>query len=95
MRIHEFTRNDLRKSRATLQELPSQIQEMQDRMNYMNNSREFQDVKSICSGKLSRVPSQAVIVPSLCGMLSRDQVCDLIQGICLVHRVTFLTVHVQ
>ena len=39
----------------------------------MNDSREFQDVESIFSGKLSHVPSQPAIVPSLCGMLSRDR----------------------
>ena len=39
----------------------------------MNDSREIQDVESICSGKLSHVPSHPAIVPSLCGILSRDQ----------------------
>ena len=39
----------------------------------MNDSTEFQDKKSMCSGKLSVVPSQPTVVPSLCGMLSRDQ----------------------
>ena len=38
----------------------------------MNDSEELQDVESICSGKLSHVPSQRAIVPSLGGMLSRD-----------------------
>ena len=38
----------------------------------MNDSREFQDVESICSGKLSHFPSQPTTVPSLGGMLSRD-----------------------
>ena len=42
-------------------------------MNYLNDSREFQDAESICSRKLSHVPSQPAIVPSLGGMLSRDQ----------------------
>ena len=43
-----------------------------ERMNYVNDSREFHDVESICSGTLSHVPSQLAIVPSLSGMLSRD-----------------------
>ena len=42
-------------------------------MNYTNDSREFQDADSTCSGKLSHVPSQPAIVPSLCGMPRRDQ----------------------
>ena len=42
-------------------------------MNYMNYSQEFQDMESICSGKVSHVPSQPAVVPSLSGTLSRDQ----------------------
>ena len=34
---------------------------------------EFQDVESICSGRLSHVPSQPAFIPSLGGMLSRDR----------------------
>ena len=60
-------------SHATIQELTSQILELPERMNHMNDAREFQDVESICSGTLSHVPSQPAVVPSLCGMQSRDQ----------------------
>ena len=42
-------------------------------MNFLNDSREIQDVESICTGRLSHVPSQPAIVPSLGVMLSRDQ----------------------
>ena len=74
MRIDEFSRNELRESHATTQELTSRIQELQEEWNnYMGDSREFQDVQSICSGKLSHVPSQPAVVPRFCGMLSRDQ----------------------
>ena len=72
MRIDEFSRNELRVSHATIQELTSQIQELQEGMNCMNDSREFQDVESMRSGELSHVPSRPAIVPSLGGMLSRD-----------------------
>ena len=41
-------------------------------MNYMNDSRELHVVESICSGKLSHVPSQPAFVPSPGGMLRRD-----------------------
>ena len=88
MRIDEFSRHELRESQATTQEFTSQIQELQKRMNYLNDSPEFQDVESICSGKLSHVPSQPAIVPSLGGMLSRDPSLrpDTWNS---VHRVTF------
>ena len=42
-------------------------------MDYMNDSQEFQDIESICSGKLSHVPSQPAVVPSPRAMSSRDQ----------------------
>ena len=73
MRVDEFSRHELSENHATIQELTSQIQALQDRMNHMNDSGEFQDVESICSGTLSHVPSQLATVPSLGGMLSRDQ----------------------
>ena len=41
-------------------------------MNYLNDFTEFHDVESICTGKLSHLPSQPTIVPSLGGMPSRD-----------------------
>ena len=71
MRIDEFSRNELRESHATIQELTSQIQELQKkRVNCMNDSRECQDFESICSGKLSHVPCQPAVVPSPRSMLS-------------------------
>ena len=39
----------------------------------MNDSREFQDLESVCSGKLSHIPSQPAVFQSLHGMLGRDQ----------------------
>ena len=44
MRIDEFSMKKLRESHATIQELTSQIHELQERMNYMSNPGEFQDV---------------------------------------------------
>ena len=39
----------------------------------LNDSKEYQDLESICSGKLSHVPSQPAVVPSPRAMSSRDQ----------------------
>ena len=44
MRIDEFSRQEVRESQATAQELKSQIQELKERMNIMNNSKEFHEV---------------------------------------------------
>ena len=73
LRIDEFSRQEFIKSHATVHELTSQIQELQQRENLMNDSGEFQDVASACSGKLSHVPSQPAVVPSPRCMLSRDR----------------------
>ena len=48
------------------------MQEMQEPMNSMNDSGEFQEVESNHSGKLCYVSSRPVI-PSSCSMLSRDK----------------------
>ena len=48
MRIAEFSSYELRESHAAVQELTSQIQELQERINYTNDSGEFQDVESNC-----------------------------------------------
>ena len=46
MRFDEFSMQKLRKFHATMQELTSQIQELQERVNEINDSREFQDIPS-------------------------------------------------
>ena len=73
MRIDEFSRNELRESQATIQELTSQIQELQQRVNYMNDSEECQNMESTYSGQLFHVPSQPQVVPSPRALWSRDQ----------------------
>ena len=73
MRIDEFSRNELRESHATIQELTSQIQELQEGMSNVNDSTECQDIESLCSGKLSHVPSQSAVLASPCGVPSCDQ----------------------
>ena len=50
MRIDEFSRKGLRKSHATIQEFTSQVQKLQERMNDMSDSQEFQDIAPVCSG---------------------------------------------
>ena len=70
MRVDEFSIHKLKETHATIQKLTSQRQELQEKMNC--DSKAFQDIESICSGKLSHVPSQPAVVPSLRSMLSRD-----------------------
>ena len=56
MRVDKFSVHKLRESHATIQELTSQIQELQEKVYYMNDSREIQDVESNCSGKYLTFP---------------------------------------
>ena len=74
MRIDEFSRQELRQSQATFHELTSQIQELQERVNLMNDSREnSKTCNQLEVENYPHVPSQPAVVPSPCGMLSRHQ----------------------
>ena len=53
--------------------LTSKLQCMQEQMNSINDSGEFQEVESNHSGRLSHVPSQPEVIPSSSSMLSRDK----------------------
>ena len=46
---------------------------MQDTMNSVNDSGDFQDVESNHSGRLSHVSSQPAMIPSSQALLSRDK----------------------
>ena len=46
---------------------------MQEQMNSVNDSGEFQEVQSNYSGRLSHVSSQPAMIPSCRSMLSRDK----------------------
>ena len=63
----------LRENHETIQKLTSQLQEMQDQMNSMNDSGECQEVESNYSGRLSYSSSQPAMIPSSRSMLSRDK----------------------
>ena len=71
--MDESSRQELRESQFTVTEHTAQIQELQDKVNSMGDSREFQDVESVCSSTLSHVPTQPEIVSRPCGFPSRDQ----------------------
>ena len=70
--MDEVSVQKLRENHETRQKLTSQLQEMQDQMNSMIYSGEFQEVESNYSERLSYVSSQPAMIPSSCSMLSRD-----------------------
>ena len=56
-----------------MQSLTSQMHEMQEQMNSMNDSEEFQEVESNHTEKLYYVPCQPAAIPSSRSMLSRNK----------------------
>ena len=74
LRADEFSRRRLIEDRDTVLELTVRIQELQNEVNCMNDSRDFKDAESVRSG-LSHVPSQPTLFPPHPvpgGMLSRS-----------------------
>ena len=61
-RFDGFSRRKLIEDRDTILELIGKIQELQNEINCMNDSRDFQDAESVRSG-LSHVPSQLAFFP--------------------------------
>ena len=72
-RIDEVSVQKLRESQETIHQFTSQLQQMQEQVNFMNDSGDFQDVESNYCGRLSHVSSQLVMIPSSRSLLSRDK----------------------
>ena len=74
LRVGESSRRRLTENQDTINELTARIQEPQNEVNCMNDSRDFNDAESVGSG-LSHVPSQPALLPPFRDpgwMLSRD-----------------------
>ena len=93
-RIDEFSRRRLIENQDTTNELTARIQELQNEVNCMNDSRDFKDAESVRSG-LFTVPSQPALLPphrDPGGLLNRnDKPTDIwnTQG----YREMFLQIH--
>ena len=59
----EFSRRKLIEDRDTILELTGKIQELQNEVNCMNDSRDYQDAESVRSGQ-SHVTSQPAFLPT-------------------------------
>ena len=73
LRVEEISVQKLRENHETIQKLSFQLREMQEQMNSMSGSGEFQEMESNYSGRLSYVSSQLAMIPSSRSMLSRDK----------------------
>ena len=74
LRIDEFSRRRLIENQDTINELTARIQELQNEVSCMNDSRDFRDAESVRRGP-SLVPSQPALFPSCRdpgGLLSRS-----------------------
>ena len=77
LRIDESSRRRLIDNQDTINELTAGVQELQNEVNCMNDSKDFVDAESVRSG-LSHVPSQPALLPPYRdpgGMLSRPGGC--------------------
>ena len=73
LRVDESSRTGLIENQDTINEFTAIIQELQNEVNCLNDSRDFQDAESVRSGP-SHVPSQTAFFPHFQnpgGMLSR------------------------
>ena len=61
----------IRENHETIQQLTSQLQQMQEQIKSLNDSGDFQDMESNKSGRLSHVSSQFVMISSSRSLLSR------------------------
>ena len=73
LRVDEVSVQKLRENHETIQKLTSQLQEMHEHMNSMNDLGDFQDVESNYSGRWSYVSSQFAMIPSSRSMRCLDK----------------------
>ena len=74
LRFDEFSRRRMLEDQGTIDELTGRIQELQNEVNCMNDSRDFKDAESVRSWQF-HVPSQPALLPPFpdpSGMLSRS-----------------------
>ena len=83
LRIDELSTQE-NESKSTLNQLLVQIQELQDRVNSLSDSREFYDPETASSSGSPHVPSQPAAILA----------CSLIHGTHLAYQETFLKTYV-
>ena len=93
-RVDKFIVQKMRESHDTIQRLTSQVQELQERVNCMNDSGEFQKNRIELQWTLfSRSQSTSSHSKSCYIFHAAKNTCHLIHGICLNHREKFLAIH--
>ena len=73
-RVDEMSIQKLRENHETVQQVTSLLQQLQEQMNSMGSSGEFQDIESKCCGRLSHVSSQPEMIPFSCFAQPRQKI---------------------
>ena len=71
--VDEMSIQKLRENHETIQQFTSQLQQLQEQMNSMNVSAEFQDIESNYCGRLSHFSCQTEMIPCSRALLGRDK----------------------
>ena len=97
----EFTQKKFIEDQKTIMELSGRLQELQNEVNFMNDSKDFMDAESTCSGN-PHVTSPPGLFPrhppfegmlSLCSLRSDKMRSRQTFGIHPVYQETFLHIH--
>ena len=72
LRVDDLSRHELRESQFTVNQFAVQIQESQDKVDSLNDARDFHDLETASSFGLSHVPIHPSNVPSSLGKRCRD-----------------------
>ena len=67
LRADEFSRDELRESQSSMNQLTVQIQELQVTVNFLNDSRDSKDLVTASSSGSFHVPGHPLIVQSFFG----------------------------
>ena len=78
---------------SAMNQFLSQICTLQDKVNVLNEEKEFYDPETGSNSGMSHVPSQPLRVPSPRGMLSRELDCRTFHGTRWVVQEMFLRIH--
>ena len=90
IRTDEFSRQQLTESQNTTSELTSQIQELQDEVNYMKDSQRIPGGRIRVRSPVNQQWLQVLVV-----CLVATKAHDPRFGVRLVHRETFLQIHLR
>ena len=61
--VEEFVRTKLQENQNTIKNLMNRVRELQCKIDYMHDSKDFKDAESMHSGQFSHVPNEFALFP--------------------------------